>query len=54
MTPVEVTDRAELARFLARHNADLVARNGELVEWSDTPPGDPAAVELAEANLLLH
>ena len=37
MNPVEMTDRAELARFLARHNADLVARNGELVDATIRP-----------------
>jgi GNAT superfamily N-acetyltransferase len=37
VNPVEMTDRAELARFLARHNADLVARNGELVDATIRP-----------------
>jgi ribosomal protein S18 acetylase RimI-like enzyme len=37
VNPVEVTDREELTRFLARHNADLVARDGELVDATLRP-----------------
>jgi GNAT superfamily N-acetyltransferase len=37
MAVVEVQDRGELGRFLARHNADLVARRGELVDATVRP-----------------
>jgi N-acetylglutamate synthase-like GNAT family acetyltransferase len=33
----DVHDRGELSRFLARHNADLVARNGELLDATSRP-----------------
>jgi ribosomal protein S18 acetylase RimI-like enzyme len=37
VNPVAVQDRAELRGFLSRHNADLVARNGELVDATVRP-----------------
>jgi GNAT superfamily N-acetyltransferase len=37
VTVVDVQDRAELVAFLARHNADVVARRGELVDATVRP-----------------
>jgi GNAT superfamily N-acetyltransferase len=37
VTVVDVHDREELAAFLARHNADQVARRGELVDATTRP-----------------
>jgi GNAT superfamily N-acetyltransferase len=50
MAVVDVQDREQLSRFLARHSADLVARRGELVDATVRPALgvlDPAGAVVA-------